>query len=90
MRWRGRQDHHSTTELLTDPTLLLVSGHQYPAPPVEMETKAVIEKAVIKTDTQLPFEVDQAVLEQVAEFLQQQASMELSGPPPSVPSAIDF
>lgn len=84
MRWRGRQDHHSTTELLTDQTLLLVSGHQCPAPPVEMETKAVIE-----TETQLPFAVDQAVLEQVAEFLQQQASIELSGPP-SVPSAIDF
>ena len=51
-----------------------------------METKAVIE-----TETQLPFAVDQAVLEQVAEFLQQQASMELSGPPePSEPTAIDF
>ena len=55
-----------------------------------METKAVIE-----TETQLPFAVDQAVLEQVAEFLQQQASMELSGPPtpnpdPVAPAAIDF
>ena len=37
----------------------------------------------LTTETQLPFEVDQAVLEQVAEFLQQQASMEqLAGPPP--------
>ena len=86
MRWRGRQDHHSTTELLTVQTLLLVSGHQYPAPPGEMETKAVIE-----TETQLPFAVDQAVLEQVAEFLQQQASMELSGPPiQPPPTTIDF
>ena len=42
-----------------------------------METKAVIE-----TETQLPFEVDAAVLEQVAEFRrQQQASLELAGPP---------
>ena len=41
-----------------------------------METKAVIE-----TETQLPFAVDQAVLEQVAEFRrQQQASLELAGP----------
>ena len=90
MRWRGRQDHHSTTELLTDPTLLLLSDHQYPAPPGEMETKAVLE-----TETQLPFAVDAAVLEQVAEFLQQQAStMELSGPPTpgtdTAPAAIDF
>jgi len=88
MRWRGRQDHHFTTELLTDQTLLLVSGHQCPAAPVEMETKAVIE-----TETQLPFAVDQAVLEQVAEFFQQQASMEQSGPPDGgggVPAAIDF
>ena len=54
-----------------------------------METKAVIE-----TETQLPFAVDQAVLEQVAEFLQQQAStMELSGPPTggtTAPVQIDF
>ena len=84
MRWRGRQDHHFTTELLTDPTPLLVSP-QYPAPPVEMETKAVTE-----TETQLPFEVDQAVLEQVAEFFQQQASMEQSGPPTPQPAQIDF
>ena len=75
-------------ELLTDQTLLLVSGHQCPAAPGEMETKAVIE-----TETQLPFAVDQAVLEQVAEFLQQQASMELSGRPTGpgpVPAQIDF
>ena len=86
MRWRGRQGHHFTTELLTDQTLLLVSGHQYPALPGEMETKAVIE-----TETQLPFEVDQAVLEQVAEFFQQQASMEqLAGPVGGVPNAIEF
>ena len=88
MRWRGRQDHHFTTELLTDQTRLLLSGHQYPAPPVEMETKAVIE-----TETQLPFAVDQAVLEQVAEFLQQQASgpPEAPEPPsPAIPTAIDF
>ena len=33
------------------------------------------------TPTQLPFEVDAAVLEQVAEFRrQQQASLELAGP----------
>ena len=33
------------------------------------------------TSTQLPFEVDAAVLEQVAEFRrQQQASLELAGP----------
>ena len=50
-----------------------------------METKAVIE-----TETQLPFEVDQAVLEQVAEFFQQQASMEQSGPPTGRPAAIEF
>lgn len=85
MRWRGRQDHHFTTELLTDPTLLLLSGQKYPAPPFEMEAKAVIE-----TETQLPFAVDQAVLDQVAEFLQQQASSELLGPPTGPPSAIDF
>ena len=62
--------------------------HQYPAPPVEMGTKAVIE-----TETQLPFAVDQAVLEQVAEFLQQQASgpPEAPEPPsPAIPTAIDF
>ena len=42
-----------------------------------METKAVLE-----TDTQLPFAVDAAVLEQIAEFRrQQQASLELDGPP---------
>ena len=85
MRWRGRQDHHFTSELLTDQTLLLVSGHQYPAPPVEMETKAVIE-----TETQLPFAVDQAVLEQVAEFLQQQASGPPAPPGPGQPTVIDF
>ena len=45
----------------------------------------------LTTETQLPFAVDQAVLEQVAEFLQQQASMELSGPPDGgTPAAIDF
>ena len=90
MRWRGRQDHHFTTELLTDPTLLLISGHQYPVPPVEMATNTAME-----APTQLPFAVDQAVLEQVAEFLQQQASMELSGPPDGgggggEPAQIDF
>ena len=47
-----------------------------------METKAVLE-----TDTQLPFAVDAAVLEQVAQFRCQQqaslelASLELDGPP---------
>ena len=85
MRWRGRQDHHFTTELLTDQTLLLVSGHQYPAPPVEMETNTAIE-----APTQLPFAVDQAVLEQVAEFLQQQASGPPEPPSPATPTAIDF
>ncbi|CAK28626.1 Conserved hypothetical protein [Synechococcus sp. RCC307] len=41
------------------------------APAIKMET----------TSTQLPFEVDAAVLEQVAEFRrQQQASLELAGP----------
>lgn len=89
MRWRGRQGHHFTTELLTDPTLLLLSDQKYPAQAVEMETKAVTE-----TETQLPFAVDQAVLDQVAEFLQQQASMELSGPPDGgggvQPDSIDF
>ena len=36
---------------------------------------------VLKSETQLPFEVDAAVLEQVAEFRrQQQASLELAGP----------
>jgi len=44
----------------------------------------------IEAPTQLPFAVDQAVLEQVAEFLQQQASMELSGPPDATPTTIDF
>ena len=35
----------------------------------------------LKNETQLPFEVDAAVLEQVAEFRrQQQASLELAGP----------
>ena len=35
----------------------------------------------LKSETQLPFEVDAAVLEQVAEFRrQQQASLELAGP----------
>ena len=85
MRWRGRQGHHFTTELLTDQTLLLMSSHQHPASPGEMETKAVIE-----SETQLPFAVDQAVLEQVAEFLEQPASMDLSGPPTGGPAAIDF
>lgn len=41
-----------------------------------METKTALE-----TSSQLPFEVDAAVLEQVAEFRrQQQASLELAGP----------
>ena len=41
-----------------------------------METKTALD-----TSTQLPFEVDAAVLEQVAEFRrQQQASLELAGP----------
>ena len=44
----------------------------------------------LTTETQLPFEVDQAVLEQVAEFFQQQASMEQSGPPTGRPAAIEF
>ena len=35
----------------------------------------------LKSENQLPFEVDAAVLEQVAEFRrQQQASLELAGP----------
>ena len=35
----------------------------------------------LKSETQLPFEVDAAVLEQVAEFRrQQQSSLELAGP----------
>ena len=35
----------------------------------------------LKSETQLPFEVDAVVLEQVAEFRrQQQASLELAGP----------
>ena len=51
-----------------------------------METKAVLE-----TDTQLPFAVDQAVLEQVAEFLQQKASMELlAGPPTGGTAKVEF
>ena len=52
-----------------------------------METKAVIEAPI-----QLPFAVDDAVLEQVAEFLQQQASMELLGGPggPTIPAQIDY
>ena len=38
-------------------------------------------KTALDTSTQLPFEVDAAVLEQVAEFRrQQQASLELAGP----------
>jgi len=42
-----------------------------------METKTALD-----TSSQLPFEVDAAVLEQVAEFRrQQQASLELVGPP---------
>ena len=41
-----------------------------------METKPALD-----TSSQLPFEVDAAVLEQVAEFRrQQQASLELAGP----------
>ena len=41
-----------------------------------METKTALD-----TSSQLPFEVDAAVLEQVAEFRrQQQASLELAGP----------
>ena len=41
-----------------------------------METKTALD-----TSSQLPFEVDAAVLEQVAEFRrQQQASVELAGP----------
>ena len=51
-----------------------------------METKAVLE-----TDTQLPFAVDAAVLEQIAEFRQQQqASMELVGPPSVSSTVIEF
>lgn len=44
----------------------------------------------LKSEIQLPFAVDEAVLEQVAEFLQQQAS--LAGPPTggTPPSQIDF
>ena len=43
---------------------------------MEMENKTAPD-----TSTQLPFEVDAAVLEQVAEFRrQQQASLELAGP----------
>ena len=38
-------------------------------------------KTALDTSTQLPFAVDAAVLEQVAEFRrQQQASLELAGP----------
>ena len=50
----------------------------------------------LKSETQLPFEVDAAVLEQVAEFRrQQQASLELAGPggdetPPAKETKIDF
>ena len=52
-------------------------------------------KAVTETETQLPFAVDEAVLDQVAEFLQHQASMEQSGPPDGgggggVPTRIEF
>ena len=55
-----------------------------------METNTATE-----APTQLPFAVDEAVLEQVAEFLQQQSSMEqLAGPPTDTgstpPSQIDF
>ena len=39
------------------------------------------KETAIDTPTQLPFEVDAAVLEKVAEFRsQQQASLELAGP----------
>ena len=50
-----------------------------------METNTAIE-----APTQLPFAVDQAVLEQVAEFLQQQASGPPEPPSPGTPTAIDF
>lgn len=43
-----------------------------------METNTATE-----APTQLPFAVDEAVLERVAEFLQQQASMELLAGPPT-------
>ena len=39
-------------------------------------------KADVETKSQLPFEIDSAVVEQIAEFRrQQQASLELDGPP---------
>jgi len=51
----------------------------------------------LKSETQLPFEVDAAVLEQVAEFRRQQqaslelASLELAGPGTTKgPTQIDF
>ena len=45
----------------------------------------------LDTPTQLPFEVDAAVLEKVAEFRrQQQESMELDGPPEVRETKIDF
>ena len=44
----------------------------------------------LTTETQLPFAVDQAVLDQVAEFLQQQALGPGTAKPPPVPAQIDF
>ena len=48
---------------------------------VNQNVVTMSQKETLKTETQLPFEVDAAVLEKVAEFRsQQQESLELDGP----------
>jgi hypothetical protein len=48
------------------------------------ETTKMTAKTSLGAPVQLPFEVDEAVLKQVGEFLQEQGPMELVGPPATV------
>jgi hypothetical protein len=46
-----------------------------------MQTTKMEAKTSLEAPTQLPFEVDESVLQQVGAFLQEQGPMELVGPP---------
>ena len=94
MRQRGRQGHRSTTELLTDqaPPFIFARYNSTGANGVGVNTDLGVLTPVGEfeansdlyepTPTKPPFDVDQVVREQVSKFLQQQqAMMELLGPP---------
>ena len=77
VRQQGQQDHYSKGDWLTGQTLRFILVNAVLKPEIEMEKETAID-----TPTQLPFEVDAAVLEKVAEFRsQQQESLKLDGPP---------